>query len=150
AWDHARGASLSEYTPTAVPSGPDLSRIPLTVGPAVEPPLVADLDGDGKPEVVLYRNGRVTLYQYGGERGFAETVAYPSDGAPAIADLDGDGKLALILGSASTTSDPVIRAIQPGKEGRKLWEVTLPRPARPGLPYGRSLYFQTGQFTGRK
>ena len=33
--------------------------------------------------------------------------------------------------------------------GQKLWEVTLPHPAHPGLPYGRPLYFQTGHFTGR-
>jgi hypothetical protein len=149
-WDDTHSVTLSDFPPPPEPAGPDLSRIPSTVGPTVEPPLVADLDGDDKKEVLLYRDARVTIYRFDHEHGLVETASYPSDGAPAIADVDGDGKPELMLGSASANSDPVIRAIQPSNGGRKLWEITLPRPAHPGLPYGRPLYFQTGHFTGKK
>jgi hypothetical protein len=149
-WTAGRGARLVQIADASQTPGPDLSRIPATVGPTVGPPLVADLDGDGVNEVLLYRNSRVSIYHHDRRRGLVESGSYPSDGAPAIADLDGDGRPELILGSASATTEPVIRAIQPAKGGRLLWEATLPRPDHPGMPYGRALYFQTGRFTGKR
>src|SRR5262249_13388022 len=149
-WDAGRGARLLETDDSSSPPSPDTSRVPATAGPAIDPPLVADLDGDGIKEVLLYREGRVHIYHYDRKRGLVAKESYPSDGAPALADLDGDGRPELIVGSASATADPVIRAIQPARGGRPLWEAALPRPDRPGMPYGRPLYFQTGRFTGKR
>jgi VCBS repeat protein/FG-GAP repeat protein len=149
-WDSGRGARLAEVSDAPLPPSPDTSRIPATVGPAVDPPLVADLDGDGINELLLYREARVQVYRYDRQHGLVAKESYPSDGAPALADLDGDGRPELIVGSASATANPVIRAIQPAKGGRTLWETTLPRPDRSGMPYGRPLYFQTGRFTGKR
>jgi hypothetical protein len=92
----------------------------------------------------------VTVYRYERERGFVARGSYASAGAPVLADLDGDGVPELVVGSASPTTDPVIRALQLAKGGKPLWEVTLPRPPREGMPYGKALYFQAARFTGRK
>ena len=50
-WKAGQGVELKEGSPPAPPAGPDFSRIPATIGPALNPPLVADVDGDGRNEV---------------------------------------------------------------------------------------------------
>lgn len=147
-WSANQGIALKAESPPAPPSGPDLSRIPATVGIALDPPLVADVDGDGKNEVIHYYQGRVTLYRYQAGK-FAKFAEYTSAAAPALADVDGDGKLELILGDATPTTDPVVRALRPGRTPETLWEVTLPPKDHTGLPYGPALRFQTGRFLGR-
>jgi outer membrane protein assembly factor BamB len=148
AWGEGR-ITLAPYAPPAPPSGPDLSRIPARGGASLSSPLVADLDGDGRNEVVHYHQGKVTLYRWEGEPGLVAGQTYESDGEPGIADLDGDGRLELVLGRASAGVDPVVRAVRPA-DGRELWVATLPRPNRAGVPFGRPLYFVTGRFLGRK
>jgi hypothetical protein len=127
-------------------SGPDLSRVHAEAGVVVQPPLVADVDGDGANEVIHLHAGRVTLYRYDRKRGLVPGESYPSDTLPAVADLDGDGRLELVVGTASADSPPRLRALRPGR-GAPLWETTL-TPKGPGIPHGRALYFQTGRFTG--
>jgi len=149
-WKDGKGIELTNGSPPARPLGPDFSRIPATVGPVLDPPLVADVDGDGKNEVIHFHNGRVTLYRYETAKGFVKLSEHLSVAAPALADLDGDGKLEMIIGDASPTSDPVIRALRPGRKPETLWKVTLtPREAK-GLPHGSPLKFQTGRFLGRR
>lgn len=148
--DRAQGIRLAAEKPPAAPPPPDASHIPAKVGVPILPPLVADVDGDGKNEVVHYHNRQVTIYRYQPNGEFAPMESYPSDGEPALADLDGDGKPELILGAATPTTDPVIEAIKPGTGGKRFWKVTLKRPDRTGMPFGRALYFQTGRFTGKQ
>jgi hypothetical protein len=150
AWDAASGVALVDPATRSAPSGPDLSRIPASVGPAIEPPLVADVDGDGINEVLLYRERRLRVYRFDRGKGLVETASLESDGGPALADLDGDGRLVLIAGRASASMEPEIRALRLGKDAKTLWAVSLPRPDRVGLPHGRALYFQTGRFLGRR
>jgi hypothetical protein len=127
-------------------SGPDLSRVRAAVGARLQPPLVADVDGDGANEVLHLHAGKVTLYRYRPGQGLVPGDSYPSDTLPAVADLDGDGKLEMVVGTASADSPPKLRALRPGRAG-PLWEAVL-TPAGPGIPHGRALYFQTGHFTG--
>lgn len=150
AWQGGRGAVLTEEQPPAPPPPPDTSRIPATVGPALSPPLVADVDGDGRNEVIHYHEGRVTVYRYRGGEGFQRVADYASSAAPALADLDGDARLEMVIGTASPTADPTIRAIRFGRDPETLWEVTPKAPERKGLPHGQALVFQTGRFLGRK
>src|SRR5262249_6439502 len=115
----------------------------------LDSPLVADIDGDGKNEVIHVYQGQVTLSRYDPKTGFTKFAEYASTAPPAIADLDGDGKLELIIGTASPTTDPMIQALRPGRTPNTLWKITLTPKAHTGLPHGRPLLFQTGRFLGR-
>ncbi|MCW3098100.1 MAG: hypothetical protein JWL77_3718 [Chthonomonadaceae bacterium] len=147
-WDKAQVALRSE-APPSLPPGPDLSHIPAAAGAALEPPLVADVDGDGRNEVVHFHAGKVTVYRYEGGAGFRKLMEYASTAPPALADLDGDGKLEMVIGSATPTTETIVRAVRPGRTPETLWEVKLPLKVREGLPYGKPLMFQTGRFLGR-
>jgi len=148
-WNSSTGVELVDEAPTPPPPGPDLSHLPATVGPVLPPALVADVDGDGRNEVIHWHQNRVTLYRYEEGRKFIRLAEYASSAAPAVADLDGDGKLELVVGEAGPTMDPVIHALRPGRSPETLWKVTLPPPDRRGLPHGPPLAFQTGRFLGR-
>jgi hypothetical protein len=150
-WHAPEGIRLTDEQPPASPAPPTFPHLPATVGPALEPPLVADVDGDGRNEVLHYHAGQATLYRYEAQHGFVKLGEYPSSGMPALADVDGDGRLELITGQTSPTADPVIQAEKIGKEARLMWRVTPARPDRQGLPASASgsLYFQTGRFLGR-
>ncbi len=141
---------LLDERPPAPPRHRSFPKVPANISNQIDAPLVADVDGDGKNEVIHYFNKQVTVYRClkGGK--FEVMEAYPSDGEPTLADLDGDGRPELIVGSATPTTDPVIEAIKLATGGKRLWKVTLPRPDRNTMPYGRPLYFQTGRFTGKK
>ncbi len=148
-WKKDEGVELTDGSPPAPPRGPDFSHVPATVGPALDPPLVADVDGDGRNEVIHYHNGRVTVYRYEDAKGFVKVSEHSSAAPPALADLDGDGKLEMIIGDAGPTIDPIIHALRPGRKPATLWKVTLTPRERSGLPYGPALKFQTGRFLGR-
>jgi hypothetical protein len=148
AWKGDQAVLTGESPPTPPPA-PDLSHLPQTVGVGLNPPLVADVDGDGQNEVVHFHQGQVTVYRYGRGQGFHKIAEYASVAPPALADLDGDGKLEMVVGSASATTETVVRALRPGRSPDILWEVTLPLKERQGLPYGPPLLFQTGRFLGR-
>jgi len=148
-WKVGQGVALREESPPTPPAGPDLSRIPATVGPALQPPLVADVDGDGSNELVHFHQGRVTLYRFTRPQGFVRLAEYPSAAPPALADLDGDGQIELVVGQAGPTTDPVLHALRPGRQPETLWKVTLSPGDRAGLPHGPLLAFQTGRFLGR-
>jgi hypothetical protein len=140
------GTIQLEEWQAAVVAGPDLSHVRAAVGPVLQAPLVADVDGDGKNEVIHLHAGKVTIYRYQAGRGLVPGESYPSDTLPAIADLDGDGKLEMVVGTASVDSPPQLKALRPGR-GAPLWEMTY-APKGPGIAHGRALYFQTGKFTG--
>ena len=148
-WAAGHGVVLKAGSPAKAAAGPDFSRIPPTIGPALNPPLVADVDGDGRNEVIHWHQGQVTGYRYQGGRGFKRLSVHPSAAAPALADLDGDGKLEMVIGDSGPTTETVIQAVRPGRKPELLWKVTLRPPERPGLPHGPPLAFQTGRFLGR-
>lgn len=149
-WRAGKGVELAEGSPPASPAGLSFPRVPATVGPVLNPPLVADVDGDGKNEVIHYHQGRVTIYRYEGAKGFIKLSEHASAAAPALADLDGDGKLEMVIGEAGPTTDPVIHALRPGRKPETLWKATLTPRERKGLPHGPPLAFQTGRFLGRR
>jgi len=138
---------LTPYTPPPPAPGPDLSRITAPDGQTTPAPLVADLDGDGTPEIIHTWQGKITIYHWDRERGLHPVAEHMSSGAPALADLDGDGSTELIIGDAAPSHEPVIRALR--LDGSLLWESRLPPPGRAGLPHGRPLHLQVGRFTGK-
>jgi len=140
--------ALDEYTAPPEPPRADVSKVNAPSGDIVAPPLVKDLDGDGKPEIIHSWQGKVTIYQWNRKQGLKAIREFPASGDPALADLDGDGKTELVVGEAAPTHEPIVRAFHP--DGSLLWESRLPKTDRPGLPHGRALYFQAGRFTGKQ
>lgn len=65
---------------------------------------LADLDGDGKPEIIaITRDYRVVAFRHTGERWWVSDVTVASSGsppwgAPYVADIDRDGKPEIIFG----------------------------------------------------
>lgn len=144
----AQFETLSELPPSP-PKGPDLSRIPAAFGAALASPLVADVDGDGKNEVVHFHNGLVSVYRH--EGGCLRKLAeYPSSCPPALADLDGDGALEIVTGFASPSAEARIEALRSGREPVKLWSVQLPPNPKRELAHGSVIKFIPGRFLGRQ
>jgi hypothetical protein len=135
--------------PQAPPAvGPDLSRLPAIAGPAPPALLAADLDADGRNEIVLYRGQEAEALSLQPDHTWKKQGSYPSSGLPAIADLDGDGLLEIATGQVSPAHPPRLEARTPARGDQLLWAVELPVLDRPGLPYGHPLYLQPGHFTG--
>jgi outer membrane protein assembly factor BamB len=82
-------------------------------------PSIADIDNDGKPEVII-GSGDSYLYALNGENG-SVLWAYQTNGgvtsSPAIADIDNDGKLEVVIG------DNKVYAVN-GEDGTLLWSIT--------------------------
>jgi len=82
-------------------------------------PAIADIDGDGKLEVV-FGSGDHYLYALNGEDG-SLLWKFKTGGAiwtsPAIADIDGDGRLEVVFGS----EDNYLYALN-GEDGSLLWK----------------------------
>ena len=81
---------------------------------------VADLDGDGKPEIITANrtNGTVTVYQNTSVPGtidnnsLAAGVSYPAGKGPfniAVTDVDGDGKADLIVTNTDSNTFTILR-----------------------------------------
>ncbi len=76
----------------------------LTIGYAV---LVADIDGDGKPDLLVVDKHRVVWYENPTwkPRVILQGKTAPDNVCAAVADLDGDGKLDIVLGAGWQPTD---------------------------------------------
>ncbi|MEJ2722751.1 MAG: VCBS repeat-containing protein, partial [bacterium] len=95
---------------------------PLSFERATSSPLLADIDGNGRVEI-LVPTAEGTLYEFDGDgtrnTGFTHPIPDGSGATPTLADLDGDGSLRLVtLGSVSSigTIDAVSDTIVPMDE----------------------------------
>ncbi len=111
-------------------SGELLWSFTLT-GTATYPPSVADVTGDGHPEVVVFtggipNNGRVYLFDATGNVMPGYPLSYNNQwilSAPVVADLDGDGQMEIIFGIRTVNELHVIKA--DGTPLNENWPVTL-------------------------
>jgi len=140
--------ALAPWTPPPPPPAPDFSAVPSTQGPALPTLLAADCTGDGKNEVVLYREPAVEVVAWH-DTGLAKAAEYTSSAPPVLADLNADGSLDLVSCSVSTVAPPEVTAVTPCLADRALWSTQLPAPDRTGLPQPRRAYLRTGRFTGK-
>jgi subtilisin family serine protease len=117
------------FEPTFLGDGSSISsssfaaRVDLVGGDGPIVTVIADLDGDGKPDLVVanYYGGNISLFRNISTDGsltinsFAPRVDLPSfGGAPwglAVADVDGDGKLDLVVSDSSNDRVLVYRNI---------------------------------------
>jgi len=82
-----------------------------TGGPVTQPPALADVDGDGIRDIVVFSENRICAYNYAGASldNFPRTVSTdePLSSPPIIADLTGDG----IVEIAGATTNGLVVAI---------------------------------------
>jgi len=81
----------------------------------------ADLDGDGRPEIVTGKSGGRDLICFRADGSFLwETTTDSLSvgwGGPAIADLDGDGVPEIVIGAAVVNADGTLRWARAGSRG---------------------------------
>ncbi|TNE91319.1 MAG: VCBS repeat-containing protein [Deltaproteobacteria bacterium] len=76
---------------------------------------IADLDGDGKPEIVFSSVDGLTAASASGDLRWHAAVATDRYGMPAIADMDGDGSAEVVFGP--TVVDASGQVVWTGPEG---------------------------------
>ena len=125
----ARASAGFTALPTGVPEKVPVHALPVEAGTAERdssvtltflPPLlfdtheyhstqavVADVNGDGKPDLVVQGAGSVSVLLGNGDGTFQPAVAYSAGGdggAIAVADVNGDGKLDIIAANENCSS----------------------------------------------
>ncbi len=84
---------------------------PIRTGATIaSPPALADIDGDGTREIIVYAGGKIYVYHLNGAAAdfFPVTLgtSMPIASAPVIADVDGDGKPEIV----AVTADGLVGA----------------------------------------
>jgi hypothetical protein len=119
-------SSVRNFTPTYSPAKTAITatdfqaKVDFTAGTQPRSVAVGDLDGDGKPELVVANGGLNTVSVYRntsssgsiGAGSFAAKVDFTTGSGPisvALGDLDGDGKPELAVANYSSNSVSVIR-----------------------------------------
>lgn len=125
----ARATAQSPNLSQGISVANSANRSPFIVAPTFSvsgvPTSVAagDLNGDGKPDLVITRNGSddVTVLLGSGNGRFAAGVDYPSGTQPTavqIGDVDGDGRLDLVVVNRSTGTVNVLFGNSDGTFGK--------------------------------
>ncbi|MCC6795333.1 MAG: VCBS repeat-containing protein [Candidatus Hydrogenedentes bacterium] len=126
---------------------PVFTNVPASVGPPMPKLLAADINSDGKNDLLLYQDQTARAYTWTGSA-FENIGEFTSSSIPALVDLDGDGRLEVVTTDVAAAHTPVVEAKTPSLEGRTLWRTQLPDTDRKGLPHPRLAYLRTIHFTG--
>ena len=126
-------------------SGRRAWELPLTGGPA--PTLsAADLNGDGRAELVAAAGRRVRVFSFDRKGQAKETAGYDFLGSryrlsPLLYDLEGNGRLCLVVPGQTDDGHVAVRAFR--ADGRRLWETALEMSIAGG---GMAVSWNAGQF----
>src|SRR5690349_3799431 len=114
-------ASLLAASPPATASAPEFERVVIADDfPGVDQVEVADVDGDGRPDVVAVGGGTCAWYE---NPSWKKRVVTAPDQTPRIvgsatADLDGDGKCEIAVAYDASRDEPArgrLLLASPGK-----------------------------------
>jgi hypothetical protein len=78
---------------------PVMQGFPVATGAAIaEPPALADIDGDGMRDIVVFAGNRIHVYNHAGALldNYPKTVSSTITSHPVIADVDGDGDVDIV------------------------------------------------------
>jgi len=95
--------------------GTEITGFPKSLSPTgvrhiIEPPTIADLDGDGHPEIIYAEYNNVFVYNYQGNLQASWTMpntggyVNSAQGPPAVGDVDGDGAKEIIINAQQAGS----------------------------------------------
>jgi hypothetical protein len=133
--------------PSAPPARPVPPGIPNRQGTTMPYLLAADLDADGRNELLLYDNATITALKLGADTlKVVETI--PSTEIPVVADLLGDGRPCLLTAGRGKDGNLWVQARTPGKQ--PLWRFVFPDSGACGQYSQRPHYLAVGRFSGRK
>ncbi|MDD5571648.1 MAG: FG-GAP-like repeat-containing protein, partial [Bacteroidales bacterium] len=91
-----------------------------TAGGGEGEPIVGDVNGDGKNEVIVSNPGGGKLFVIDGETGAQIfSVNNGGQGSPAIADVNGDGKIEIIANNTNALT------VYNGTNGNLIWQQTM-------------------------
>src|SRR5208283_726639 len=72
--------------------------------PRVYPLVIADINGDGKPDAVGFSGGSFYVFLGNGDGTFNVGLSYPFTGAVVLADFNGDGKVDIAFANSGTVT----------------------------------------------
>ncbi|HZO88500.1 MAG TPA: PQQ-binding-like beta-propeller repeat protein [Chthonomonadaceae bacterium] len=137
----------STETPPAPPVPRALPDLPPLQGVMAPYLLAADIDGDGRNEVLLYDNATVTVLRLEGDA-LRLVETFPSSEIPIVCDLLGDGKPYVLTAGRGADGNLWVQARGPDR--KTLWQYVFPQSAACGQYSERPHYFTVGHFTGGK
>lgn len=121
--------------------------IPSRQGTTVPHLLAADLDADGRNELLLYDNTTITVLRLDGGK-LKVVEAIPSTEIPVVCDLLGDGKPHLLTAGRGIDGNLWVQAR--ASDRKVLWRFVFPDSGACGQYSQRPHYLSVGRFTGRK
>jgi hypothetical protein len=146
AWGLSDGGEIVEKPmPPAPATGPGGPKLPDLQGTTVPYLLAADVDADGRNEVLLYDNANVTVLKFDGHA-LRPVKTIPSTEVPIVCDLLGDGRPVLLTGGREASRDLYVRATR--WDGTVVWNYVFPTSEACGQYSERPHYFTVGHFTG--
>jgi subtilisin family serine protease len=117
-----------------LPGWPVVTEVAISASAAL-----ADLDGDGRPEVIAPDlRGGLHVWQAAGRTlgGWPYDLGGGTMAAPVVADLDGDGTLEIVIGKTSAgpagQPAPLLEALEFGRAAGKAWPTDRGNPRRTG------------------
>lgn len=145
------GEEFSESpVPERGPKPKDQFKSRPAVGSGAFPEILsADLTGDGRMEMVLYRQPKAEVFRVEPDGAWSLIETFESTGLPVLADIDEEKGKEVVVATTGLTEPPKF-SVWSLREGKKLvWEKQIPPTDRAGLPNSRKLYMRTAHFTGR-
>lgn len=139
------GEIVEKPMPPAPPPPPAGPKLPDLQGTTVPYLLAADVDVDGRNEVLLYDNADVTVLKFDGHA-LKPVKTIPSSEVPIVCDLLGDGVPVLLTGGREASRNLYVRATR--WDGTVVWNYVFPTSEACGQYSERPHYFTVGHFTG--